>query len=212
MDPQLLALVVHDLKNAMGGLEGRLETLSQHTPSTAAAHTAAQVALADCRQLRQRFVQFLTLYGGDSRLQAHAEDESPHALLERAGSDCQRAHPGLTVRTLAADQAPAFWYLDPRLVRMALDAALHNAARFARQHITLQALTSGPYLVLRVDDDGPGLEAPDSRTPGPAALGTGLGTALCEAVARAHRHGPLAGHCELTNRPEGGARFELWLA
>ena len=40
---------------------------------------------------------------------------------------------------------------------------------------------------------------------------TGLGTALCTAVAQSHRLGERSGWARLGERPGGGARFELWL-
>jgi len=56
----------------------------------------------------------------------------------------------------------------------------------------------------RLADDGPGLGAH-------AAPSTGLGTALCQAIAQAHTNGARAGKVVLVNRPDGGALFELWL-
>ena len=73
MSPELAALVVHDLKNELGGLEALL----QHLACAPSASTAQQDAHRQCLVLRQRFVQFLTLYGRDAQLLAHAEDESP---------------------------------------------------------------------------------------------------------------------------------------
>ena len=105
---------------------------------------------------------------------------------------------------------PAFWYFERRLVPMALEAAIHNARRFARRFarrdIGLMAVVEGGRLIFRVDDDGPGLGAQD-----PSELSTGLGTQLCQAVAQAHRNRGWQGRVTLANGPAGGARFELRL-
>lgn len=203
MSPALMALVVHDLKNELGALEASLATLAARAETAAAASAHRQ-----CAELRQRFIQFLTLYGPDAELRAHASDESPSAsllsLLERG----RMLHPDLHFEAIGLETAPAFWYFDARLVRLALDAALHNAGRFAQKTITLQALERDGFLVLRIDDDGPGPGAVDPQ----ALHATGLGTALCEAVGRAHHCGPRQGRARLFARPGGGARFELWLA
>ena len=119
-----------------------------------------------------------------------------------------RRAPTLQARLGACAEAPPFWYFDMRLVRLALDAALHNACRYARAVVTLDAVQRDGYLVLSVEDDGPGLAA----TAGAGdAWSTGLGTELCRSVARAHRSGERVGSVALFDRPQGGARFELVL-
>lgn len=205
MSPDLAALVVHDLKNELGALEAALER-STHRPTA----KAARQNHSQCAELRQHFVQFLTLYGQPGGLRILASDESPRAVLEAATHRAALAHPHLHIHLDLSEQAPPFWYFDPRLVRMALDAALHNAGRFARTTIRLQALELDRHLVFRIDDDGPG---PDATAHDPQAQhATGLGSSLCHAVAEAHTCGERRGRATLSVRPGGGARFELWLA
>jgi len=79
-----------------------------------------------------------------------------------------------------------------------------NALRFARSEVVLACAVRNRFLVFSVADDVPGLGAD-------AEPSTGLGTALCQAIARAHTHGERTGKVVLRNRPEGGALFELWL-
>lgn len=205
MSPELAALVVHDLKNQLGALEAALER-STHAPSA----RAARKNHLQCSELRQHFVQFLTLYGQPGGLRILSSDESPMAVVEAAARHTALTHPRLHVQVELDEPAPPYWYFDPRLVRMALDAALHNASRFARTTICLQALSQDGYLVFRIDDDGPGPD-PTARDPG-ASHATGLGTSLCQAVAEAHACGERKGRSSLGFRPGGGARFELWLA
>jgi signal transduction histidine kinase len=78
-------------------------------------------------------------------------------------------------------------------------------------------LDRGESLVVRIDDDGPGIPEPDletvfkpfrrlessrSRETG----GTGLGLTVARSIVRAH-----GGEIALTNRPEGGLRVEVTL-
>lgn len=205
MDPAVATLAIHDLKNALGGLETRLVLLVS-TPST----EAAQAALSECQSLRRTFVQFLMAYGVDGPMRARVNDESPAELMQALARDTALAHPQLSVHVRDDTPAPAFWYFDAHLVRMALDAALDNAARFARGHLWLEAIQDDDVLVLRVDDDGPGLGGP-AREPDLAPHSTGLGTALCRQVAQAHRLEGRCGEVTLTDRPGGGTRFELRL-
>lgn len=205
MSPELAALVVHDLKNELGALEAALERNIQAPCVEAARQNHLQ-----CMALREHFVQFLTLYGQPGGLRILASDESPMAVIDAAAHHAALLHPELHIQVGPDEDAPPYWYFDPRLVRMALDAALHNAARFATSTITLQALGQDGHLVLRIDDDGPGPD-PQAHDKG-AAHATGLGTSLCQAVAEAHTCGERKGHTSLGFRPGGGARFELWLA
>lgn len=201
MNPTLAALVVHDLKNALGALEEQLLALEAH-PSTELARQARN----NCVELRSRFVGFLLLYGGEGALRAVVSDESPADFLTQQVALAQlNANKQTELGDLT--DAPPFWYFDPRLVRLALDAALHNAWRFARSSVQLSVRQENGYLGFLVEDDGPGLGTEDEEEDS----ATGLGSALCLAVAQAHESKGRAGFTRLENRPEGGARFELWL-
>lgn len=202
MRHELTALVVHDLKNALGVLEAELLTLERQPRRALAAQ-----AHAHCAELRQRFVMFLTAYGIDGKVRAQPNDESPVDLLQglQAGAGWH-GEQAVRVALGRCAAAPAFWYFDRRLVHMALQAALHNAQRFGRREVVLDARQDGGFLVLSIDDDGAGLGAAD-----PSQHATGLGTELCRAVAGAHCHEGRSGCTTLANRPDGGVRFELWL-
>ncbi len=203
MRPELAALVVHDLKNALGVLEAQLAALVVQPDAVRAGEAHRQ-----CADMRQRFITFLTLYRDDGRMRAHCDDESPQAFLESLPALVTRPEGAALLRIGDCAQAPPFWYFDFRLVRTALEAALHNAWRFARSEVLVEARQEGGYLVFCVADDGPGLGADD---PG-AAAATGLGTELCRAVAEAHGTAERPGRVRLFDAPGGGARFELWLA
>lgn len=205
-----LALIAHDLKNALGGLEAELSALAE-APSV----EQAQSAHLHCSDLRREFVNFLTLYGAETDgLRALCDDESPLELLQALRQSwlqrLTRTGSPLSIVIAGADTAPPFWYFDRRLVQLALDAAIHNATRFARKTITLSVSvdeqSDGRTLVWLIQDDGPGLSE-DSA----CAHATGLGTSLCEAVAVAHTLGPRQGRVSLCSLPEHGALFEMHL-
>jgi signal transduction histidine kinase len=231
------ALLLHDLKNALGTFEDRLQARAR------ALQDPELCALGqDCAALRHRMVQFLTLQAHPQGLRAHVEDEDPAEHLDRLGRCVRQQRPDLLVHQTSGALVPAFAHFDRHLVGMALDAALHNALRFARRQLWLHALDHDGGLLFRLDDDGPGpaatqrhtahartdaadpsqapgRSAPDSEPdtepmawvdPAPSHS-TGLGTALCAAVAQSHQLGGRSGWVRLGERPGGGARFELWL-
>ena len=202
-----LALIAHDLKNALGELETELSQLIDE-PSP----VMAQKAHLHCTDLRRQFVQFLTLYGaGHEGLRVLCEDESPAEMLQALHRQWSlklglEGH-AVAVHLRSADHAPPFWYFDRRLVQLALDSAIHNATRFARSQVWLAVEEHDGTLCWIVDDDGPGLGAED---PGQANA-TGLGHALAEAVAQSHRRGSQRGAVRLSPGPAGGMRFTLEL-
>ncbi len=202
MNRELLALFVHDIKNQLGVLEAELHLLEAE-PDRTRAHRAHQ----HCSQLRQRLIAYLTLYASDDRqMSAQAEDESPLNFLQKLLKVDSRPD-GAPLRLGECGTAPPFWYFDARLVMLAMEAALHNAWRFARSDVEIGARQVDGYLVLSVEDDGLGLGAkdPSSRS------STGLGMELCAAVARAHKNGERQGRVQLEARPQGGTKFEIWL-
>lgn len=201
MNPKLAALVIHDLKNALGALQEQLVALEAE-PTRALARTAGE----NCADLRLRFVTFLLLYGSKDELQPLISDESPHAFLQSLLGTTQPSNAHVTTCLGSLNDAPPFWYFDHRLARLAMDAALHNARRFATSEVRLSARTEDGFLVLMVDDDGPGL---GSIMDQPWA--TGLGSKLCKAVAKAHHHKGREGFVRIANRADKGVRFELWL-
>lgn len=210
LPPAYAALAVHDIKNALGSLEASLERL-QHGPEQTD-RPQLRSAWQECVQLRRRLVAFLTLYGAESGgMPCLVGDECPADLMIRLVSDASNGEAPSCIALRAADlaAAPAFWYYDPRLVRLAMDAALHNALRFARSEVVVGAERRGDDLVCWIEDDGPGLGSVDLSDGAKAS--TGLGTALCRVVAQAHRSGERQGWVSLQSRPQGGARFELGL-
>ncbi len=204
------ALVAHDLKNALGTLEERLAGLA-----LAPTVEAAEQAHRQCRDLRRKLVGMLLVQRGEAEggLPAWTTDESPADLIAVLAESPPWSRADLRVDCQVEPGTPACWTFDRHLVRLALDAALHNAGRFAASRVVLGVSAERGGLRFEVLDDGPG--------PDPVALherGTGLGTALCRAVADAHR---MAGRCGevqldglgLARGSQGGrgARFSLWL-
>ncbi len=202
MNRELLALFVHDIKNQLGVLEAELFLL-QAEPDSLRAHRAHQ----HCSQLRQRLIAYLTLYAADDRqMSAQSEDESPLGFLQKLLKVDSRPD-GSPLRLGDCSNAPPFWYFDARLVLLAMEAALHNAWRFARTDVQIGAAQVEGYLVFSVEDDGLGLGSKDPSS----QSSTGLGMELCAAVARAHKNGERQGRVLLAPRALGGTKFEIWL-
>lgn len=115
------------------------------------------------------------------------------------------------------------WDLDPRLtvrgrpaeVAQIVHSLLNNAAKHAPgRSVQVSALEAGQFVLVLVDDDGPGVKPADrervfQRGARPAPQGTeghGLGLHIARGLARG-----LGGELWVEQRPGGGARFVLAL-
>lgn len=200
MDRQLTALIVHDLKNALGVLEGDLALLKESPDPTRATHAHAQ-----CVALRERLIGFLTLYKAEEQgLQARIDAVCPDDFLQSLLAEHVSQRPQLHI-TLADEAAPAVAFFDEYLVELALEAVLQNAGRFAHSTIVVSCVREDRDLLFRITDDGPGLSATEESP------STGLGMTLCQAIAEAHRNGERCGSVQLENAAGGGACFTLRL-
>ncbi|MHB1300432.1 MAG: sensor histidine kinase [Burkholderiales bacterium] len=196
MDEKLTAAVVHDMKNALGVLEGQLAILCQNNPEVAASH-------ALCTSLRQKLIGFLTLYKGE--MTARISDVCPEDFLAEVRDLVFLPPDAPEIEMTVSPNTPVIWFFDERLIQLALEAAIQNALRFARSRISLGARREGDFLVFSVRDDGPGLGTVEEMP------STGLGTELCRTIAGAHVREGVKGHVSLANAAEGGALFEIWL-
>jgi signal transduction histidine kinase len=99
-----------------------------------------------------------------------------------------------------------------QLVMILVDNAIRHSPAGGLVAVRVRAEDGGGALV--VEDDGPGIRPEDLphlferfyRAPGAPGGGTGLGLAIAAWIV--DRHG---GRIEVTNRPEGGARFTVHL-
>jgi K+-sensing histidine kinase KdpD len=204
MKDALVATVVHDLKNALASLTSSTGDIAARAVGSALESDTSKLH-ATTVALSRRLVGFLTLYRSDETgLSAQMRDHTPHDFLCEVAAGLVLPPEAAAIKiTIDEDDTP-FWFFDDYLTRMALEAAIHNALRFARSAVILACRVRDGFLVFSVADDGPGLGAE-------GAPSTGLGTALCQTIAQAHSNGERVGKVVLQNRSEGGALFELWL-
>jgi signal transduction histidine kinase len=214
MVPALSALVVHDLKNRLAVHEQRLTELLALHPALASELGALRT---DAVALQRRLVAFLTLYRDDAhRLAVNEQEEDPVRALAQAAQFART----IAVRhdiaiEIDASRAPSVWFFDAYLIGLALEAAVDNATRYARSRIRLSARCEDGWMVLAVEDDGPGLDGEAITANG--SVQTGLGIELCRTVARLHTNDGRNGELQLVELRDGagktasGARFELRL-
>ncbi|AYR22886.1 histidine kinase [Herbaspirillum rubrisubalbicans] len=200
MDPKLAAIIIHDIKNSLGVLEGELRRLSDDVPRAQQAHVT-------CLALQEKLIAFLTLYKADSQgLRAQVEAVSPLDFLDALVREQSVSRSSDIALTVDETEMPVIGFFDEHLVALALEAALQNASRFARTQIAVGCRKHPEGgVIFTVRDDGPGIGTQEKKP------STGLGMDLCNAIATAHNKETQHGEARLSNHPEGGALFELCL-
>ena len=96
-------------------------------------------------------------------------------------------------------------------LRSAIGNLVSNAGRHANANVTIQGFKLGPHIVIRVDDDGPGIGEKDIEKVFKPFVrldnkekGSGLGLALVDRIVKKHN-----GFVSVSRSPMGGARFEI---
>jgi signal transduction histidine kinase len=200
---RMLAAISHDLRTPITRLRLRAEFIEDDE--------VRAKTMADLAEMEDMVSSVLAF----SREDAQAEERETvdlSALLQSVcdnladtGSDCEFA------------EAASMPFKCRRLsLRRAITNLANNAIAYGKR-ARLSLLEEEGNIVIRVDDDGPGvpeeelarifepfvrLEDSRNRQTG----GTGLGLCIVQSVAEAH-----GGNVRLSNRPEGGLRAELVL-
>ena len=201
----LLANASHELRSPLARIRMGLELMGS-TPSAAFKQEVAR----NIAELDQLIEEILLA----SRLDAKEADlgtvESVD-LVGLAAEECARNQALLDVE-LQALEVPGV----AKLLRRAVRNLLENARRYGAGDVRLVVREEAEWALIQVCDSGPGVPPeqqqrifePFYRLPGASERegGVGLGLALVKSIAE--RHG---GTVRCTNRPEGGACFEIRL-
>ena len=219
MQHSLSALVAHDIKNALALLEIDLEQLN-HRPDVP---IEGARAYRRCVELKSRLIGFLTLYKYDQSglnplvYEVDLMDFLEELIMNSPSVVMQEAHQGAPlsvqvdrdrIRVDAACSHAGVGFFDENLLELALESVLNNAVRYAHHQISLWFEQDADVLVFKVLDDGESA-ASISGPPGEKekSASTGLGLALCKAVAEVHG----AGTIQLERLACGGTLFSMTL-
>lgn len=216
---KLVAGMAHELKNpltsmqfALANVEDEIAALPLTPPQTAGLRRFVELLGSDVGRLRQRVDRFMELARPEAAARAHVEVSSViHGVVE---SLRPRAHAnGLTISEVSND-TPTM-EIDPVGLENAVTNLVVNAIEAypegaADRTIEVGVRVEGAWLVVWVQDDGPGLSI-DARERmfdiffTTKARGAGLGLSQVHVFTEAH------GGDVRWRSSAGGTRFELWL-
>jgi signal transduction histidine kinase len=207
---KMAAMAAHEIRNPLGVIRGTVELMIERASATLSPRdrTGLEDVLGEVERLRRLTEDLLDL-SVDRPLALGALQ--PQVLLEEAARTTEAAFPGIRVR-LALEGEPPELEGDAGRLRQVFANLLQNAAQAQGQgEVRLVAGVDGAQLVVRVEDDGPGVPgAIRARLLDPFVTGkesgTGLGLALCRRLVE--RHG---GTLRLVPESRQGSTFEVRL-
>lgn len=202
----LAAGLAHEIRNPLAIIAGSAELLLEPSDTERAQRRAADI-VSESDRLQRLLDDFLKVARpGDLR----REPVDLVALWRRAVDEQGGLHPSIDFSFDAPGSLPRLEADPDRLRQLALNL-LANAGRAARKAVRVSLSRGGDNLRVRVADDGPGV--PEELLPrlyepfvSGSEGGSGLGLAVCAAVARAH-----GGHLRLDANGPDGAVFTLEL-
>lgn len=214
MQSRFVSAAAHELRGPLGAMRAELEVTLRRPRSNAEYVSALEGALSETKRLGLMAEHLLLLARYEEGRGLHVESQIPlKPLLERAATEVNRATGG-EVQIVAPDD------LHVTGDALALERLFSNLGRNAIEAggspVQMEASYAECGISVRVDDHGPGI--PPESLPhlfepyyrvDPARQrtgGVGLGLSITKAIVDLH-HGTIRAE----NRPEGGARFTVWL-
>lgn len=192
-----LLSVSHDLRTPLTSIGGYAEAIADGAvEGRDAQKRAAEIIAAEARRLERLVADLLDL----ARLDAHEFSLAPRPVdaAEVVGEAVEAFLPsardlGVSLALNAPATAPVD--ADPERLGQIVANLVENALKYARSQVTVGLSSSNGTVELRIDDDGPGIDAADmphvfdrlytSRTAPGRKVGTGLGLAIVHELSAA---------------------------
>jgi signal transduction histidine kinase len=216
----VLASSVHDIKNSLGLVMNRLDSLLNDPDTQIGDRRQANLLQLEVQRANHNLVQLLALYKLENRqLEADIAEHNVEDFLDEIVADNLARMEALDITVETDCDAFLGGFFDEGLVRGVLGSTIGNAERYTRDRIRLSAAEEDGYLVIRVEDNGAGYPAAMLEAQGSvdqeAAFRAGhtqLGLYFANQVAGLHRSGERGGFVRLRNGGQlPGGCFELWL-
>ena len=213
LEQQFLLSVSHDLRTPLTSIRGYAEAIDDGTVDP---RRAAEVIRAASGRLERLVNDLLDL----AKLQSQSFTFAMGPLdlssaVHTATDSATGSNP--TVSFLPVTSGPLPVHADRDRVAQVLANLIDNAGHYARTSVLVSARADGPWAVVTVDDDGPGIDPADlphvferlyvaRHTPERRESSTGLGLAIVHELV----HG-MGGRVEAGAAPNGGARLSFRL-
>ena len=216
----ILASLIHDMKNSLGMV---INTLEEFTGDTEGARIDRKKIVAlqqEAKRLNNHLLELLTLYKIENeRITPHVEEWNVGDFLEEIIIENRASAEAKQVQMKWCGDPGLYGYFDEGLIRGVINNLLGNGLRYTSSNLLVSGGHEKGYLVLRVEDDGEGYPAEmlDTRAgewQSDELVGehTHLGLYFAAMVAKMHHNKDRRGHISLSNgHTLSGGCFSLWL-
>ncbi|MCU1591705.1 MAG: sensor histidine kinase [Frankiales bacterium] len=186
-EQQVTEELSHELRTPLSLITAETDLLSARRRTTAETDTAVQVIAQGAAHM-QRILETLL-----SAARSRSFDTQGRCDLRAAVDAAVRLTTAAAMVHVSSQGAAIAAGVDADVVERMLGPLLDNAGRYARSRIDVQIRSEGGWSVVRVADDGPGVDPalgeavfdPGRRDAKTSPYGSGLGLALARRLARA---------------------------
>lgn len=215
---EFLLGISHDLRTPLTSIRGYAEAIADGTIATPSERArAAEVITSESRRLERLVADLLDLARLDAREFSMRPAMVDAATVVRAvvdGLAPTAAQWDVRMEVVETDEATV--ELDPERLAQVVANLLENALKHAASVVHASAAIEGSALVVRVDDDGPGIPAEERErifdrlytgrgTPS-RKIGTGIGLAIVRELTSA-----MGGDVSCEPREVSGTRFVVMI-
>jgi signal transduction histidine kinase len=216
----ILASIIHDMKNSLGMVLNRLDEIVDELPTEVNESAKIASIQQEAKRLNNNLIELLTLYRIENERVSPVVDEvNVYDFLQEIMAENQStASSGEVTLTCSCDN-DLNGYFDEGLVQGIINNLIGNAFRYTESRIEISASVKDGYLVLSVEDDGTGFT--DAMLAAQQAdsikndIGDGrtlLGIHFANMIAQMHHNRDKKGYIQLSNNNKlKGGCFSIYL-
>lgn len=214
----ILASIIHDMKNSLGMVINTLDELAAE--NEAVENGKLSTLQHESKRLSNNLIALLSLYKLENdRLDLNIEEIDVSDFLDEVVIDNATLARTKGIALEYTCEEGLVGYFDEWLIHGVINNVIGNALRYTASRILIHAGMNDGRLVIAIEDDGGGF--PQGMIDAQAAfnqngsLGEGqtqLGLYFASMVAQLHKNGEHTGHIELANEQQlTGGCFTIWL-
>lgn len=220
----ILASTLHDTKNSLGLISNTLsKIIESYQEKDSSLSRDFNLLQYEIKRLNHNQIRLLSLYKAErSQFNVNIDYHSVSECVEDVIMQNEPFFTSKGIETEIDSSEMLFWAFDRVLICGILDNVLMNALRYTKDKVMVSACEAGGYLILKVEDNGPGypenmlMNAEENRLRNKSVdFNTGstkLGLYFAKLVASFHVNKERKGYIVLTNGgPLGGGAFTLYL-